>query len=242
MKIHLVDGKKYVEVERSPKLGDKVLIVNAWDTYDKYFNGSIIEVQRLTNDGIENYDVRSDGDGGNPTGFIAGKEYVVIESLEEELAQEDKTHVIEGVTYAEVDRKAKVGDMLWLVNIKMSMRLRDVNDVDGINEGIDDEIIKVLEPLKPTLAELCAKCTPENRHAAIEFDKPQVLDMLANLARRVTQLETLLSEAHRNIETWAQETQEVKHHAYQIERDVMDLEKSTQVLDAINKYYAEGSR
>jgi hypothetical protein len=179
MKIHLVDGKKYVEVAGPAKVGDKVLIVNARASYDKYFNGNIIEVKRLSEDpmGIENDAVSTCG---NAEGFISAEEYVVI------------------------------------------------------------------EPLKPTLSELCAKCTPENRHEEVFVDtsqaSPDVLDMLANLARRVTSLESQIRDTQRNAEWLAEELMSLKYLTQSNEGDIRMIDQRTQIIDAINKYYAEGSR
>jgi hypothetical protein len=72
--------------------------------------------------------------------------------------------------------------------------------------------------------------------------------MLANLARRVTSLEAQLSDSQKNIEKLAIELAE----AYQrgpgwaeigaLNEEIQAINKRTQVLDAINKYYAEGQR
>jgi regulator of replication initiation timing len=78
-KTHVIDGVTYVEFSRKAKVGDKVLIVKAEDTYGKYMNGSIITVDRLCSGGIESDIARSDEGEGNSTGFIIEKEYVVIE-------------------------------------------------------------------------------------------------------------------------------------------------------------------
>jgi hypothetical protein len=83
----------------------------------------------------------------------------------------------------------------------------------------DDEICcvthtdyHVLEPLKkPTLDELLAKCTPENRHEEAFVDttqaSPEVIDLLANLARRVTSLESQLRDTQNNVEKQARSSQ-----------------------------------
>jgi hypothetical protein len=90
---------------------------------------------------------------------------------------------------------------------------------------------------KYTLAELLSQCTPENRHEELFADNPQVIDLLANLAwriveierelneykalgirdhlregnnvlnNRVTSLESQLRSTQRNVETWAEQTE-----------------------------------
>ena len=163
--------------------------------------------------------------------------------------KEVKTHVIDGVTYVEVDRKAKVGDMVWLVNIDMPLILRKAHDVDAINEDIECELVKTLEPVEES---------PD-----VEVVPPSVVDMLANLARRVSELEretrllrrenVIASEGRattlKNIETLTDGVntlfRNVKTFAEQAEsnsEDIRELDSRTQVIDAINKYYAEGSR
>jgi hypothetical protein len=78
-KTHVIDGVTYVAVDREAKIGDKVLIVEAWGAHGKYDNGSVIEVQRLEDEGIENDMVSARN---NETGFISTREYVVLEPLE----------------------------------------------------------------------------------------------------------------------------------------------------------------
>jgi chromosome segregation ATPase len=85
---------------------------------------------------------------------------------------------------------------------------------------------------------------------------PEVTDLLANLARRVTSLETQLRATQRNLETTAEELANARHRLAKhsdrfaavedkVERlngDICELDDRSQVLNAINKYYAEGSR
>jgi hypothetical protein len=130
-----------------------------------------------------------------------------------------KTHVIDGVTYVEVDRKAKVGEKIIIVNEDMADDNYENGDIltvreryslmyDGVYvEGIDgmgirDYEYRTLEPL-------------ESEEATVDATQasPEVIDLLANLARRVTSLESQLREAQRNIETWAEET---KNNEYAI--------------------------
>ena len=62
-----------------------------------------------------------------------------------------------------------------------------------------------------------------------------VLELIANLARRVASLEQQLAGTQRNLETFAEQAE---HNS----EDIRYLDSRTQVIDAINKYYAEGSR
>jgi chromosome segregation ATPase len=146
-----------------------------------------------------------------------------------------KTHVIDGITYVEVKREAEVGDNVWLVNLKCHTKLTEMNDIDGINEDINYGDIKVLEPL--------------------EAD-PQITDLIANLARRVHSLEQQLSDTQANVEKLAEELANTKYrvskHAtmfgyvedefVRLTDDILTLDERSQVLNAINKFYEEGSR
>jgi predicted RNase H-like nuclease (RuvC/YqgF family) len=120
--------------------------------------------------------------------------------------------------------------------------------------------------VKYTLAELLSKCTPENRHEEVNFDSPQVTDLLANLARRVASLEQQLSSTQSNVEKLAEELEYARHDSRNalrlgglaienVERldnaevsikmltdDIITLDERSQVLNAINKYYEEGCR
>jgi hypothetical protein len=146
-----------------------------------------------------------------------------------------KTHVIDGVTYVEVEREAEVGDNVWLVNLKCHTKLTEMNDIDGINEDINCGDIKVLEPL--------------------EAD-PQITDLLANLARRVNSLEQQLKDTQGNVEKLAEELANTRHRVSKhttmfgaveervgmLTDDIITLDERSQVLNAINKFYEEGSR
>jgi hypothetical protein len=81
MKLHTIDGKQYVEVERKAEVGDKVIIVAAWDTCGKYANGSVITVGNTDRQGIESEEVSAEG---NPEGFIEHSEYRVLEPIDSE--------------------------------------------------------------------------------------------------------------------------------------------------------------
>jgi hypothetical protein len=158
---------------------------------------------------------------------------------------EAKTHVIDGVTYVEVKRKAEVGDKVLIVSNQMGHDLdigsiytleRDgytnryyIEEVDGSKK--DYVVIELLQTVDTTQA------------------SPAVIDMLANLARRVTQLESQLRATQRNLETWAENTENNKHAIISVnllaesnKADIRTLDERTQVINAITKFYKEGSR
>lgn len=152
-----------------------------------------------------------------------------------------KTHVIDGVTYVEVERKAEVGDMIWLANVRCELRLCDYNDIDAVNEDIINGDVQVLEPLD-------ALSTTQA--------SPSVVDIIANLARRVTSLEQQLRDTQRNVERQAEELENAKHRIRKHEDmfavveervgmltdDVITLDERTQVINAITKFYDGGER
>jgi hypothetical protein len=89
-KTYVIDGIKYVVVEREAEVGDYVVIVDAWLSHSKYANGDIIEVQRAFEDGIENDLVKAVD---NESGYITSREYVVIEPLDIDETQ-DQTDIL----------------------------------------------------------------------------------------------------------------------------------------------------
>jgi hypothetical protein len=108
-----------------------------------------------------------------------------------------KTHVIDGVTYVEVERRANVGEKII---DKIDGEIATVLGIMGYPSGkgrhgveirkngewVPDSEYHVLEPLKGT---------------------PDITDLLANLARRVASLEQQLRDTQRNLETFAEQTE-----------------------------------
>jgi hypothetical protein len=115
-----------------------------------------------------------------------------------------KTHVIDGVTYVEVDRIANVGEKVLVVESFPFANAGEVHTIRKVNHfGRDYATDKtsimnfsrcvVLEPLEET---------------------PDINDLLANLARRVASLErqnasleSQLRDTQRNLETFAEQTE-----------------------------------
>lgn len=108
-------------------------------------------------------------------------------------------YVIGGVEYVEVDRKAEVGE--YVTYAYKGKRDNIVRKVEYIGE---DGYV-VLEPLDSEEVTVdTTQASPE-----VEVDgrdaSPSVVDLLANLARRVTSLEQQLRDTQRNVEKWAEE-------------------------------------
>jgi hypothetical protein len=172
-----------------------------------------------------------------------------------------KTHVIDGIAYVEVKREAEVGDKVLIVNATATNGMYKNGDIIiaektngyGIfnkkvrsaanycynpNGFIDEIEYYVLEPLDSDEA------------------SPDVTALIANLARRVASLEQQLSATQSNVENLAEELANTKHrvskHATMfgiveervgmLTSDIITLDERTQVINAINKFYEEGSR
>lgn len=131
-----IDGERYRLVDRHAEVGEKVIIVSAYETYDKYKNGDIITAEKTGSIGLMNFELATDEAEGNPEGYVVNGEY------------------------------------------------------------------RVLESLKPVEESATEPLTVDETQAS-----PQVIDMLANLARRVTQLEAQLIATQRNVETFAEQTE-----------------------------------
>jgi predicted nucleic acid-binding Zn-ribbon protein len=73
-----------------------------------------------------------------------------------------------------------------------------------------------------------------------------VIDVIANLARRVASLESQLRDTQGNVEKLAEELADAKYnakrHIENITCDISTLDERTQVINAINKFYEEGRR
>jgi chromosome segregation ATPase len=88
------------------------------------------------------------------------------------------------------------------------------------------------------------------------MNENNVIDIIANLARRVASLEQQLMDTQGNVERQAEELANTKHrlskHATMfgiaeeriglLTNDIITLDERSQVLNAINKFYEEGGR
>jgi hypothetical protein len=157
-----------------------------------------------------------------------------------------KTHVIDGVTYVEVERTAEVGEMI----------------IDLLDNG---KVRTIVSPPYECRKEWYAYETEhgediapigQGEYRVLVEASPSVTDLLANLARRVSSLEQQLRDTQSNVEKLAEELANTRHrvskHATMFgiveERvgmltdDIITLDERSQVLNAINKFYEEGSR
>lgn len=116
-----IDGERYRMVDRKAKVGEKVIIVKAENTYGKYRNGSVIYVEDVTIYGIYNDDVRTDD--GNVYGIIGHDEYRVLEPVER----------VEPV----LSTSDLIANLAKRV-VELERRLSDIDDdINKVNERID---------------------------------------------------------------------------------------------------------
>jgi hypothetical protein len=120
------------------------------------------------------------------------------------------TQVIDGKKYAEVGRKAEVGEKV-VINGR----------VFTVNSSYRDGIYYYYEsPIK-------RYCAHEN-YRVLEPLEQDVTDIIANLARRVLSLEQQLEDTQGNCEKLAEELATVKHLADSNERGIAMLDVFTQ--------------
>lgn len=183
--------REYVEVDRPAEVGDYVIR-----------DGIIREVEKRSDvwDGVE-FDPYLDDDGEDTFGWNDDY-YKTLEPI-------DIIHV-DGKRYRMVERKAKVGDKV-LINGHVCEKANGIFIVDKVEQnghiqygkyGRRPYGYKVLIPLEST------------------NDPDPIIDLIANLARRVTSLERQLADTQHNLEKFAQQTESNTH-------DIAFLEERT---------------
>jgi hypothetical protein len=117
--VHFSDAEEVIEhnsqlyrkVDRPVREGDTVLITKATDTFGKYNNGDIIEVERKNNTGIFSSTVATKDDL-NDDGYVSNKEYVVLELIEQTPQAPSYSEVSELLHEAKEDKKKADDDAL----------------------------------------------------------------------------------------------------------------------------------
>jgi hypothetical protein len=203
--------REYVEVDRAANVGDKIVIVNPYHYQFgvNYTQGAIMTVTKADEDG----DVYC-----GKFNLIDKNEYQTLEPTDIVRIKETYEHgKWDYIRYRLVDRKAKVGEKIIIVkNLEYHdwFKIGEIAIVEEVdnngnvfadfneNERVYDdgkwcvgrEYYRVLEPVEP----------------AEEGDNKSVLDLLANLAHRLTTLEQ------------------------QVTRRVTELEKRVRIIDEYN--------
>jgi hypothetical protein len=131
------------------------------------------------------------------------------------LISEAKTHVIDGVTYVEVDRKAEVGDKVLIVNAEFSYGMYRNGDLITVERMDDTGIYNKSIACVGTGGSNSSGCIYHEEYLVLEplenESSPQITDLIANLANRVHSLEQQLRDTQRNLETWAEVTENMKY-------------------------------
>lgn len=171
-----------------------------------------------------------------------------------------KTHVIDGETYVEVERKAEVGEKIIIVSPMFDYadggKRGDFYTVNQIRTdcctheeyflygvGVKEVDIIFLEREYRVLVPVADAQPPLELTANdIRWQPDKVIDLLANLAHRVSSLEKQLVDTQGNVERQAEEIAELKHLTESNEEDIRELDDRTQVINAIQKHYDGGAR
>jgi hypothetical protein len=233
--------REYVEVNRRAKAGDKIVIVRP-DEGSAYEKGDIFTVEKSYKNHPEFEDgVKVEED----FYFIYHSEYHTLEPTD--------VVVIDNQRYRLVDRKAKVGERIIIVDGKGWYRDKIGNIYEVIHsskygfEEDDDgrayvehehneynEAIhyvrrgnyRVLEPVEPA----------EEGDDVLTVDETEasksVLDLLANLAHRLTTLE---QQVTRRVTELEQKLNFVKSDVNMVIDDIVTLDERTQPLVALAK-------
>lgn len=215
--------REYVEVDRKADVGDYVIITD--NVSGGFSEGDIVKVtrrdvggKRYSTDGVrlnDKYDHSDD-------------EYKTLEPT-------DIVHVA-GVRYRMVERKAEVGEKVIVTDKDFgnyengevfTVRGRyDISDECAKAIGVDlEETETRIRDYEYRVLELV---DPHFHNVGATANDPQsMLDLLANLASRVTSLEAQLKDTQGNVERQAQELAEVKHLAESNEKDIVLLDDRT---------------
>jgi len=221
--------REFVEVDRTANVGDKIVITDPSDFQfgDNYTKGTVMTV------------TKADEDGGVYCGkfdLIDIDEYQTIEPTDIVRIKETYEHgKWDYIRYRLVDRKAKVGEKVIVVEANVSLVYRNVGEIVEIIETDGDTFGGLLNPydlgekgaiyhfqylvLEPVEQDEETNILPKTTEAS-----ESVLDLLANLARRVAELE--------------RENKELRHQSHnhrldieQIYIDVKSLRENVDVLD-----------
>lgn len=209
--------REYVEVNWKAKAGDKIVIVCP-DEGSAYEKGDIFTV--VTS--YENHPEFEDGV------RIAEDYYFIYHSEYHTLEPTDVVR-INGERYRLIDREAKEGEKVLVID---GMDSGKITKCEYINDYIIDDGVsrywhnqyRVLEPVEPV--ELVT---------AEEGDDKSVIDLLANLARRVTELEKRVRIIDDYNDVLIDRMNDAEEKLEMILDDIVTLDERTQPLVALVK-------
>jgi hypothetical protein len=225
--------REFIEVDRAANVGDKIVIVNPLDYQFgvKYTKGTVMTVTKADEDG----DV------------YCGKFDLIDKDEYQTLEPTDIVRLREG-RYRLVDRKAKVGEKVIVVyahrthaikpddignvfNVEDTVENHEyiedcviVRDECGIDCALYHEQYRVLEPVEPV----------EEDDDVLTVDETEasksVIDLLANLAQRVTELERKLEREQEFRESLYRKISDMKDDIEMALDDIVTLDERTQPL------------
>ncbi len=210
--------REYVDVDRPAEVGDYVYVHKCEECPEASGKIGKCTEDDDFDDGSVDVDIPSTKYG-DVTFLDAGSDTFTT------LGPTDIVH-IDGARYRMVERKAKVGDKV-LINGHVCEKANGIFIVDKVEQnghihygqyGRRPYGYKVLIPLEST------------------NDPDSIIDLIANLARRVTSLERQLTDTQHNLEKFAQQTESNTHDiAFLDERTAPTFNESqlTAVLRAV---------
>jgi hypothetical protein len=191
--------REFVEVDRNADIGEKIVIVDpSYFQYgDWYTKGTVMTVTETDEYGnvyCGKYDL------------IDKDEYRTLEPTDVVRIKETYEHgKWDYIRYRLVDRKAKAGEKVIVVDAYINGESYKNGDIFVVREARHSVIFvtigsgrhialshfeyNVLEPVEPAQTAEPEPVEVDTRHAS-----PQVVDMLANLAQRITEIERKLDD------------------------------------------------
>jgi nucleoside-triphosphatase THEP1 len=156
------------------------------------------------------------------------------------MTNENSTIVHEGITYRKANRRAHAGEKVIVTNSDFSFGYYNVGDVltvtiakvNGVDVIDSDDTVLylthgeyyVLEPAEQPQSDDSLTLT----EADVRNNPRQVIDLLGNMALRLTQLESkvdrlasaneqAITAVARNVETWAQDYENLKYELAKVD-------------------------
>lgn len=195
--------REYTEVEREANVGDYAIQTSTWEMK----RGNIAKVAIIASD---DSGIRLDGEP------LFHSEYATLDPT--------GNVRIDGTVYRMVDRRAAVGEKVLIAH-KDYDTFGKVYTVKGFEEGGGPEFVEIPDRYVNQgdyfVIEAPESKSLELTEADIRNNPRQVIDLIANLAGRLSKLESRVERlgtanqqaydiVSRNVETWAQEIEGIK--------------------------------
>ncbi len=204
--------REYVEVERDGVVGDWVV-------------GKLGNPYKVVG-------VNEDGDVYINSGLFIRSYYRTVEPTD--------IVCIDGERFRMVDRKANVGERVIVTNDWYDAKSGNtLSIIDGSDFGFSaDRENKEVFYKHPDNSKSQIRFISGNFYRVLvpadsEIAPQSQDDIIANLIRRVAQLESELSGAKRDIETWAQEVESLKHEVVQPKQITLDVDTFAKLIGGV---------